>query len=305
MCRRPTIPAAARCGIAVRDGDGAVSLRRRAVGREVHQLLAVGVGGGRAAAEDERFCERQRPLPRLDERAAGLPHRARHREVVVDLPHDGIGVDGGLVRDRARPQASRRTRIAQRAARLRERPRAQLADPRLGTGRLRHHERARAERGAARVGAAGVQVHGAACRARVDRERILARHERAHVRNGTRRRIDRHGFGHNRKGRACRDRSRPKGHRPSFHFSSLFGNIPVTPRAKIHLTGELSASECPDDTIIPHPAQAKTSVHRRIGADYHVAGISSTSSSTMVRFSEEKEMPISVRRFFKSAYFPA
>ena len=35
------------------------------------------------------------------------------------------------------------------------------------------------------------------------------------------------------------------------------------------------------------------------------SGNSSTSSSTMVRFSDEKEIPTSVMRFFESAYFPA
>ena len=207
---------------AVRHGEVAVPLRRRAVGREVHQLAACAARHRRRAAEVEVRRESERAGTGLHERADGLRHVAVHREVVVDLPHDGGGRRARGVRDRARPHAVRRAGVAERAALLHERTRAQLARRLVRADGLRQHERARAERGAARVGAVGAQVHGAARRARVDREGIFARYERKSVRHSTRRRIDRDHRGHGREGRACRGHNYPCGHYSSFHFKLPF-----------------------------------------------------------------------------------
>ena len=206
---------------AVRHGEVAVSLRRRAVGREVHQLAACAARHRRRAAEVERLREGERAGAGLHERADGLRHVAVHREVVVDLPHDGGGRRARGVRDRARPHATSRAGagVAERATLLHERTRAQLARRLVRADGLRQHERARAERGAARVGAVGAQVHGAARRARVDREGIFASYERKSVRHGTRRRIDRDRCGQSREGRAGRGRNYPCKHFRTFHFS--------------------------------------------------------------------------------------
>ena len=233
---------------AVGNGERRVAGRGRAIRREVRQRVVDAGVLRRTAAERERLRECERPLAVLDPAACRLLHVARHREVVVDLPHDGGGVHGGLVRPRRRPHAPRRARVAERAALLHERPRAQLAKPCLGMGRLRHHERARAERGAARVRVAGIEAHRAARRARVDRKRILACHECERVRNGARRRIDRHGL---REHHARHGHSGHHAHSLPIHclFSSLKANHP--------------ASDCFDDTIIPPPRTSENAASGR------------------------------------------
>ena len=58
--------------------------------------------------------------------------------------------------------------------------------------------------------------------------------------------------------------------------------------------------------MTPMPRRTGLSLHdKRQPWNRRVAGCSSTSSSTMVRFAAEKEMPTSVMRFPESAYLPA
>ena len=181
---------------AVGDGERRVALRGRAVGREVRVAAVDAVSERRrAAAEGERLGEGECSLAVLDEAAGRLLDVAGHDEVVVDLPHDGGGIDGGLEGDGRRPGTARRTGVAERAARLRERPRAQLMRPAQLRG-LGDHERPRTERRATGMVVVGVEAHGSARRARVHRKRVAPCHERLRVCLGTRRRIHRHRLRH-------------------------------------------------------------------------------------------------------------